>query len=441
MVYASAYRAYRRSTNWRSGISAAAKAAAISAAGYAVNRVARYGMRKVANYGRKTIGFAGYGRKKYGIRYGTSYGQLNGKVKPNKYRARRYRRRGSNAMKMRPVVRRTFKGVSVQKEYVGSVSGEKSVYITHSTAGYDEIMLMFVMACIKELMIQNGFTIQSWVDSRNQFLVNGDILQFVYKQNPRSPTASTYQITVGSTHTTWIDIANALVAAINTAFTLSDFPSAYLFSFQGIFQNGDKPTQISLLDVKLSFFIKSALKMQNRTVAAAGEDEVDVNNVPLYGKIYHGSGNGPLHRDGSVATMICGRGWNEPAAINGTSYNSFTEPFDPSDLTFVKSWNKIGINPGGIKTTLLTSKFTIGIQKFWQDMYNYHKLLYSTSAPTDYTGTRFSLGLFNTVGLEKVIGKSGDEGGINVTFEIDTKGWCSILSIPNKYTSPYKDVK
>lgn len=432
MVYGSAYRAYSRAPDWRSGVSAAAKAAAISAAGYAVNRVFRYGLKKAAMYGRKTIGFGGYGRKKFGVKYGTGYGQLAGKVKA-KYGARRYKRRGSKRFRTRNVVRRTYSGVSFQVEKTGSVAAEKCAYLTHSTAAaYDQLKL-FVMACMKELMIQNGFVIQSWTDFRSGFLVPNDILQFVIKPLESStPTTIPYTIVAGDTF--MFDVVDKIVSLLTTAFGSGlKADGCYPVSFQGIFQNGDKPTQISLLDTKFSFFIKSALKMQNRTVVAAGDDEVDVNNVPLYGKIYHGPGNGPIGRDSSNAFLLNGDSWKDPAVWNASSQTSYAEPLDAGDLTKVKKYNKIYLNPGQIKTTTVVSKFTIKCQSLWQKFIQYYA--------GDYEGSVYDLGLFNTVCLERVIAKIGGEtGNINIGYEVDCKGWCTLIKSPNKYTMPLKDV-
>lgn len=66
--------------------------------------------------------------------------------------------------------------------------------------------------------------------------------------------------------------------------------------------NGFTRLDIDLRRCKFDIYVKSSLKIQNRTVNTDANNEADdVDNVPLYGKQFEGSGNYVLLGDNIVA--------------------------------------------------------------------------------------------------------------------------------------------
>lgn len=362
-----------------------------------------------------------------------SYGVLAGKVWP-KRNARRYKRKGRRSA-MRKVVKKLFKGVSYQTEVTGTVTGDKCVYIGHTTAYPEELLTMLVMVCIKNVLNEAGVAISSWEQPRLGYLTNGDVFQFVYKASPTSgPTAAFTNVTVVAGHISFYDVAAALAQAIITnmlANSLSD--AAILTEFQYM-PSGGKLVKIDLQDVLVNFFVKSALKIQNRSLAQPTDDEVDVNNVPVYGKLYNGTGNGALQRTVDSLRFVCGGNSTFPIAVDGSGFNNFAEPPDASEFTHVRKFGKVYLNPGQIKTAVLKFRSTINVSRLFQ-LINQYEINNATSQ-------WFNLGAFNMFSLERVIAKLAAEAtpGISITYEVDYKGYMSLKPCPERFTAPKRVV-
>jgi len=92
------------------------------------------------------------------------------------------------------------------------------------------------------------------------------------------------------------------------------------------------------------------------------------------------------------------------------------------------------INPGQIKTTVLRFRSNINISRLFQTINQYQM---------SNSGSQwFNLGAFNFFGLERVIAKLPAEAspGINVTYEIDYKGYMSLKPSPERFTAPLRRV-
>lgn len=376
-----------------------------------------------------------YGRNRL---YGRGY--TNGKYRA-KYAARTFVKRYRNKKgkkrflkKVRGVVKRQFNGACYQGEITGTISDARCVYLTHSTACPKEMMTTFVMSLVKQVALALSYPIPEWEGGRSSIFATGDIFYLWWRQSnfaTVSATGSTYTVVAGDV--TFMDIVNnwttTIVNSMITGGIIFDgsFPVSVDFA-----SSGQKPIKVNLLDAKINFFIKSSMKIQNRTVAAAGDDEVDVNNVPISGRIYNGVGNGPVLRNiGANSNLFNGVSFKNPAALAAGSVAQLSEPPAACDFTYCKRYGKVVLQPGAIKTCWLTSKLNVLVANFWKKINQY------------YNGTnsyeRFELGLFNTVAYEKVLGKLAAESDISVAYEVDYKIWATLKPNVQKFTLPFKD--
>jgi len=115
------------------------------------------------------------------------------------------------------------------------------------------------------------------------------------------------------------------------------------------------PCVIRLDEMMCMINSKSALKLQNRTVVGAGDDEADVNSQPIYGKSYAGLGQGSNWRDVFPATFQGSQATGIISGDDGT-WSSLKEPPELGNMKNVKRSGKIKLDSGEIKTSVLVSK-------------------------------------------------------------------------------------
>lgn len=361
-------------------------------------------------------------------RLGPGSGVLRGFIKA-RWGARRRGRR------LRKIAKRIFKGVSFQTEAANTLTGDKCLFLGHTTACPEEMLLVLVMGCIKNVMIEAGITINSWPQLRAGYLANGDVFQFVYKPTPVViPTAVGTTYTVIAADLSFYDVALKVAAAVKASFvagTLSD--ALVLTEFQYV-PVGGKLIKVDIMDSIVNIFVKSAMKVQNRSVVAPGDDEIDVNNVPVYGKLYSGWGNGMIQRTVDQVLFICGASTANPIATDTSGIPNFAEPPDASEFTHCSRYNKAYFNPGNIKTSILKFKTKINITKLFIKLMHY----YGGNASSEW----FDLGKFNCYGIERVIAKLAGEPSpaMNLVYELDNKFYCTISPSPQKFTAPMRIV-
>lgn len=413
----------------------AAKIAGAAAAQYAIDRGLIYGQ-KYLNSGSQTMTQTQNKtpnetrRLKKFVRGQATTGYLAGKLRARrsarsfKKRGRRYRRKS---------VRR-LNGVSYQTEFASFAAGDKCIYVGHTTALPDEILRVLIMACFKKVLIEFGITFSSWPQSRTGYLLNNDIFQFVYKDNPLgNPQSTGFSLTVVAGHVTFWDVVSNLFSIVKGTLVGSTVGDGLILT-EIQFIRSNNITKVDLQDAMVDIFVKSALKIQNRSVAAAGDDELDVNNVPVYGKLYQGKGNGALQRSVDNVSFLNGAATGNNVNIDGSTFANFAEPPHPAEFTHVNRYTKVFVNPGHIKTNVLTFKTKINITNLFIKIYKY----YWNNQTSDW----FNLGVFSMFGIERVIAKLGGEAspGINVTYEIDNKFFCNIYPAPQKFTTPMRVV-
>lgn len=435
MSFFDALRFYYRNRNRRSfsdRVRDIGKALAITAGSTAVNYIGNQAMRRAGLGTRRAaamIGFNPVGKKGFGLKYSTTSAQLAGKIKGR--RGARKTRRGRK-LKTKKIVKKLYNGVSLQKEYTSNGFGDKCIYLGHCTNPMEETLYLLTMACFKSLMKVKGFTINDWNQARSPVLNVGDIVQYVYKPTATAgETSLNMSLTIAAGNVTYWDIVANLVGNIITQLKLGVIQDGIILTQFQLLKGGNYD-KVDLQDANLSMFIKSSFKMQNRSVAAAGDDEMDVNNVPIYGKTYSGYGNGAVQRNTANITFLVGENIASPIAVDGSTIPNFAEPPHPAEFSYVGKSAKVYLNPGTVKTSVIKFKKVINVSTLMQKIIQYY---WSTT-----NFSRSNLGVFEFVSLERVIGKLATEAtpAINVTFEWDWKGYATLFPGQQSFTTPQK---
>lgn len=112
---------------------------------------------------------------------------------------------------------------------------------------------------------------------------------------------------------------------------------------------------IKLTNAKFKWNTKSAIKVQNRTQFEDAPESDDIKNVPVYGKSYEGYGTGSnSFRDQNVEQQfVCG-GDNGLLFKQCSSAKGLTEAPPPGYFNQVKKVGKIHLDPGQVKTSVLS---------------------------------------------------------------------------------------
>lgn len=207
-------------------------------------------------------------------------------------------------------------------------------------------------------------------------------------------------------------------------------------------------SQLDLTRARIHFHVKQSLKIQNRTINTSGNIEADdIDNVPLYGRSYEGPGNGAVYYPMVDTYLTAGASGQQPitastnTALIGPNANAttfatlssmFKEPPLPSQLTKVSKAGKLHLDPGQIKTSVITLTKSYGFQKLVQDMY-----AGSTTPAT--TQERAFRGNYRVFAVEKMIQNvaTSDINQIRLAYELDAKYGCYISNTSNHQSSSY----
>lgn len=193
-------------------------------------------------------------------------------------------------------------------------------------------------------------------------------------------------------------------------------------------------TTISLKNMKIKYFVKSSFKIQNRSKAAAdlGQDTEStdvVDNVPVYGKSYHGKGTALL---GKLRAFSPNNNINLLADSNlGVILGSETvpgrsEPPQGNEFYNVRRQGKIHLDPAEIKTNVLTSKFDFYLTTLVREC------IRPGVIPTPTTGGNrddlSTIGKFSVFAMEKMIDVGATEP-ISIAFEHNIDMYCSAYMV------------
>lgn len=331
--------------------------------------------------------------------------------------------------------RMAVSGVVINREKGGIIAGSatnkyQSVAIGHSIFNRKQLREDAARGFVKMVFSK----LKIWVTDldANMAVIRPLLFKWTYRRFP-ADTDQTSQLNVTSANT-YSTLATNISDLI---FYIVDVnPQAYFTKFE--VNEVDVPTTPTLLGTRLLFldmrrmgfdiYVKSALKIQNRTINSSGNLEADdVDNVPLYGKSYEGSGNWFELSDQVFAPEVAS---DSPNILQGvfTNASNFSEPPSLRHVVHANKSGKAHLDPGQIKTSVLIyrKRFTLNqLLKVW---------LNPTGGTPGTTMSVIQIGKYRVFYLEKMIQAvaTTDVNAITLAYEVDHKIGisCYCKSIP-----------
>lgn len=299
-------------------------------------------------------------KRQYLKRSGAVASNSSGFIKRGRRVKRKFKRRS---------VRRIFKGVERTYEFGNTVQSQYTAYLGHATCPPAVLMRITLEAMLKQLMMRAGGIFASLRETIVGTAAN-DRIDFTFRHAPDQALQDGFITFNGALSIQ--DIASFMM--LNDVFRYNNNPSntgAYMgdiefhrFSYNPIEGSQLRKSQINTQQYVVDLHCKSTLKIQNRSVNTGNDDDADdVDNVPLYGKTYEGSGLG------TPFTSDIAQGVPNPQPLyyknfyggtyDGVIYRSgdvieeLREPVRAQQFAKVKLGGKARLEPGHIKTSKL----------------------------------------------------------------------------------------
>lgn len=279
-------------------------------------------------------------------------------------------------------------------EITGTVSDPDCVYVGHSTTSGHRILTVFLQSALRKLYKQSAnWTCTNITDPLLGYQGAGDgwrLILFVKEVSTGVITQVTYDTTTTDTI--------ARIVGDTAGGVAPSWPDLYNFWINYL-QNGppsgatQQPTRLALYqrdgnitsfyhfmgdiyfpNEVINLYIKSELKIQNRTLSASGSgDAEDVSNNPLIGRSYQFTSANPRPKVEGVdliGTILDATGviTRRAAEFPAATQVIMREP--PSSKIF---WNcnkegKVILEPGNIKKDVIYIKIKKPVYKFFQDL-------------------------------------------------------------------------
>lgn len=331
------------------------------------------------------------------------------------------------------------KGIDYCKEVGGRTTSANCVYIGHNTCPNQLILSCAWRAMFKHFFLEAGADISDLTESLG--FPSGSQLIVNYSQSTGGPLlVETITVTDDAAFingfVSWaMDITrpwNAPSGALNLKIQVQ------FESMRTIIASPEISTlhshNMSMRFARVAFAVKSALKIQNRTIGAIdnGVEADDVENCPLFGVSYEGKGSGTYTNHKRFSTPNANVNlWahvDKGTILAEQPVNGFEEPMEPNMMNMVTREGKIKVEPGEIKTSVLTWNSSM----FFTDLYD--KMKYRN---TDLSGTTaHKVGKFRIFAIEKMLQASATESAISTGYEHNIDIACNV-----SFKRSYRSVK
>lgn len=309
--------------------------------------------------------------------------------------------------KKKKLMKYAVTGVNFTREASRVFSGADCLWIGHATCPQIQMLRVGWAALLKKIFNNQNIDIPT-MQTQIQDFSTGATMNVFYRDSPAalSELSDVYTATGATT------LHNLCDWAVNFSRPWWNKPDVIMTRIRidlnsGVFVN------VKLADCRIRMFVKSALKIQNRTKSGAENDENadDVDNVPVYGKSYTGRGNMLQLKVPTLGISgLCAD--NAYGVINSSGSVSGNEPRQPSDFNNIKYCGKIHLDPGFIKTSVLTYSMN-------RDFPTFYRMLQNSGGDTG--GLRQGqnptvFGKFRVFAIEKMIDIE-NETAINIAYE------------------------
>jgi len=266
------------------------------------------------------------------------------------------------------------RGVDLTMETGGSTTSKACTYIGHATAPIIQLRNTAVTALMKELFLRAGADVTSLTDPLEVQNTDKVIVRFGFHTGS-GLNSDTYSMSAGDSIISVVAWFTSPLRGWNLDNSDADQREFYSVQFLPS-DNLDyklRPTLMMMKQCKVHFIARSALKMQNRTVQTEGDNEfTNVDNVPLYGKTYEGNGTGTIYlktppTGGPRPVFYANKENSVILSDNGDGCP--LEPPETSQFDVVRREGKIKLDPGEIKTSILSWKKSMKFNDFWNMVY------------------------------------------------------------------------
>jgi hypothetical protein len=318
-------------------------------------------------------------------------------------------------------------GVSNTNEVGGSVADPQLVGVGHITHPRQQVFVAMWKIVIKQLLARGGILLESETESISTTAETFDIvLKYRDSQNliPVNINSSfNGGATIGSITTFFASQTRVWNTEANSISNQREFyyieivpttPSpSYLAGQTRYVRSG----MIRLEEYMVTVFGKSSLKIQNRTVLAAGDIEsTDVDNQPLNGKTYEGTGSGMAWKRQIVASTMYADAVNGQILVTQAN-NGVFEPPPAWEYAKCKMTGKIRLNPGNLKTSVLTDTMKSNFSRL------HNKLNPAANGAT--SNLIYPFGKYRVMLMEKMLQAQAAELNIVISYEVNTDIYCN----------------
>lgn len=250
------------------------------------------------------------------------------------------------------------------------LSVEKSGTQTPSIAGiigHSSISRTYALRCLmgallRLILYRNGIKANSPTQNVTP-MVTGTVIGIEFQY--AGATNDGFSITI-TAPITFSQILDAFINGLNAKYdALSATLVPYDIRFRNIYitspavNNAPNTTTIDLINAKIQMWCMSSLKVQNRSLNSAGDDDIhDVDQVPLKVVNYSGYGTG---LDSRYDFLGLGFNANQDCIIAASDPPLAGDAPLPSLLQGVRKYGYSDINPGDIKTDILKNNIYVSL--------------------------------------------------------------------------------
>lgn len=331
---------------------------------------------------------------------------------------------------------RALKGVTFQWERTAEITDDRCIYVTHHDLPYLTLLKASVYALLKKFLLKMNVDFSSWTDVlTTAFVPDGTTFSVEWRQsyNVSTSVASCVKVAADTTFKALADriFADIFVTQFLDASGIGFDSPAQLISMET--NIASRVTRMNLIGARLDVMTRSALKMQNRSVPLTGDDQSDnVNNVPLEGKSYQGTGNGFIGRDNATVIPPADGVWAWSSSGAGATA-ILQEPPEPYHFKYVNKVTKVKLPSGALNTSVLNGKLNMEFDRFLR----YCRFIRRSNGGTTALGYT-NMGHCRMFALERSIARLTTElqPGISIAAEIDFKMYLDISLKASAYTAP-----
>jgi len=246
------------------------------------------------------------------------------------------------------------KGVIVTREVGISTTGvTDACYIGHATWAVDQARIAFCLCLLKSLLIKADIPPRNVQDGARLPIGTRFCVEYKADQDSSSGTGVWFFDTTNAG-----DSVLLIATSVANSMSSTTKPDASLYRTYLNWPVGQpRLVELPLLHAKFEMYCKSSLKLQNQTVSSGGDQNDEVDAIPVVGKSYFGFGNGTTsNRSDHTEEQFWTRQDGGSMTKVGTVASGLAEMPPKSYFQNVKSVSNTSIDPGRIIQSNLYDK-------------------------------------------------------------------------------------